>query len=175
MRWRRIAGLVGLVPCAALLAACASGPGLSSVASYGQANAFSPAGYTEKQVDDTHYQVTATGTAATPKDRIEKIARARAAQIAVEQRMKYYKVANVQYGIACSKGHDFYKGGSTPAGSRPTVLIDVVYAKEPSDPTFVSAAESYEALSGELANEVVAPEAKAAAQQETRAGCGEKA
>jgi hypothetical protein len=175
MRWRLIAALVGMVPAAALLAACAGGPGLGSVASYGQSNMMSPAGYAEKQVDDTHYQVTATGTEATPKDRVEKIARARAAQIAVEQRMKYYKVASVQYGIACTKGHDFYKGGSTPAGSRPTVLIDVVYAKEPTDPTFVSAAESYEALSGELANEVVPPEAQAAAEQETRAGCGQKA
>jgi hypothetical protein len=55
------------------------------------------------------------------------------------------------------------------------VLIDVVYAKAPPDSTFVSAAESYEALSGELANEAVPTEAKAAAEQETRAGCGAKA
>ncbi len=175
MRWRFFAGLVGSTSCAALLGACAAMPDMTSVASYGASNVMSPSGYSEKQLDDTHYQVTATGTEATPKDRIEKIARARAAQIAVEQRMKYYKVASVQYGIACSKGHEFYKGGSTPPGSRPTVLIDVVYAKQPPDPTFVSAAESYEALSGELANEVVAPEAKAAAEQESRAGCGQKA
>ncbi len=177
MRWRTFAGLVALVPGAALLAACAGGPGglgLTSVASYGASNAFSPAGYSEKQIDDTHYQVMATGTEATPKDRIEKIARTRAAQIAVEQRMKFYKVAGVQYGIACTKGHDFYKGGSTPAGSRPTVLVDVVYAKEQTDPTFVKAEESYQALSGELANEDIPPEAKAAARQESRAGCGDK-
>jgi hypothetical protein len=114
MRWTNFAGLAGLTACAALLGACASGTGglgLTSVASYGASNALSPSGYSEKQIDDTHYQVTATGTEATPKDRIEKIARARAAQIAVEKRMKFYKVANVQYGISCTKGHEFYKGG----------------------------------------------------------------
>ena len=52
-------------------------------------------------------------------------------------------------------------------------MLDVVYAKEPVDPTFVSTAESYAALSGELASEVVPPEAKAAAEQEARAGCGQ--
>jgi len=167
--------LAALLPSIVLLGACASMPDLKPVASYGQSNMMSPAGYWEKQIDDTHYQVTAAGTEATPKGRVEKIARARAAQIAVEKRMKYYKVASVQYGIACSKGHEFYKGGSTPAGSRPTVLIDVVYAKETADPSFVSAAESYESLSGELANEAVPADAKVAAEQETRAACGQRA
>jgi hypothetical protein len=50
----------------------------------------------------------------------------------------------------------------------------VKYAKEQTDPTFMKAEESYQALSGELANEDIPPEAKAAARQETRAGCGEK-
>jgi hypothetical protein len=171
MRRRNAAGLTILLPCAALLGACA-GTDLKPIASYGQANALSPSGYSEKQVSDTQYQVTATGTDATPKERIEKIARARAAQIGVEQRLKYYKVSSVQFGVACSKSHEFYKGGSIPSGSRQTVLLDVVYAKEPTDPTFVSTKDSFEALSGELNNEVVPPEAKAAAQQESHAGCG---
>jgi hypothetical protein len=167
--------LAALLPSVILLGACASIPDLKPVASYGQSNALSPAGYWENKIDDTHYQVTATGTDATPKDRVEKIARARAAQIAVENKMKYYKVASVQHGLSCKKGHDFYKGGSTQASARPTVLVDVVYAKDTADPTFVSAAESYETLSGDLANEVVPADAKVAAEQETRAACGQGA
>ena len=51
----------------------------------------------------------------------------RAAQIAVENKMKFYKVASVQYGVSCKKGHEFYKGGAIQPSARPTVLIDVVY------------------------------------------------
>jgi hypothetical protein len=133
----------------------------------------SPSGYSETKVSDNQYQVQATGTEATPKGRIEKIARARAAQIGVEQKMKFYKVSSVQFGVTCSKGHEFYKGGQTRPGSRQTVKLDVVYAKEPVDPSYVSTKESYEALNGELSNEVIPPDAKAAAEQEARAGCGQ--
>ncbi len=51
--------------------------------------------------------------------------------------------------------------------------LDVVYAKEAVDPSYVSAKESYDALNGELSSEVVPAEAKAAAEQEARAGCGQ--
>jgi hypothetical protein len=174
MRRINAAGFFAILPCAALLGACA-GTDLTPIAAYGASNALSPSGYNEMKVSDTQYQVTATGTEATPKARIEKIARARAAQIGVENRMKYYKVSSVQFGVACNKAHEFYKGGATPPGSRQTVLIDVVYAKAPTDATFVSTAESYDALSSELANETIPPEAKAAAQQEALAGCGKPA
>jgi hypothetical protein len=170
MRWRYVGGLLAL-PCAALMGACA-GADLKPVASFGAANALMPSGYTETKISDTQYQVGAAGTEATPKARIEKIARARAAQIGVEEKLKYYKVTNVQYGIKCSKKHEFYKGGATAPGSRQTVLLDVVYAKQQVDPSYISAAESYEALNNELNSEVIPPEAKAAAEQEARAGCG---
>ena len=170
MRRRFTAGLT-LLPCVVLLGACAGGD-LTPVASLSASNVLSPSGYSDTKVSDTQYQVKATGTEATPKARIEKIARARAAQIAIEEKMKYYKVANVQYGIACQKKHEFYKGGTTADAARQTVVLDVVYAKTPADPSFVSAAESYDALNNELTSEVVPPEAKAAAQQEARASCG---
>jgi hypothetical protein len=141
------------------------------VASLSAANALAPSGYSETKVSVSEYQVRATGTEATPKARIEKIARARAAQIGMEQRLKYYKVASVEFGIVCSKKHEFYKGGTTSAGSRQTALINVVYAKEPTDPSFVSTKESYETLNSELDNEVIPAEAKAAAEQEAHAGC----
>ena len=170
MQRRNAGGSLFMIPCVVLLGACA-GTDLKPVASLSAANALAPSGYSETKVSDTQYQVLATGTEATPKARIEKIARARAAQIGMEQRLKYYKVASVEFGIVCSKKHEFYKGGATTAGSRQTALIDVVYAKEPVDASYVASAASYEALNGELNSEVIPAEAKAAAEQEARAGC----
>jgi len=158
--------------CAGLLGACA-GADLSPVASLSASNAFAPSGYSETKVSDTQYQVKATGTEATPKSRIEKIARARAAQIAVEQKMNFYKVASISYGVKCTKGQALYKGGSTAGGARQTVQIDVLYAKEPADEGYVSAKESFEMLSAELTSETIPPEAKTQAEQEARAGCGQ--
>ena len=133
----------------------------------------SPSGYSETKVSDTQYQVQAAGTEATPKARIEKIARARAAQIGVEEKMKFYKVASVQYGVACQKAHEFYKGGTT---SREAARQSCSTSSTPrSRRTRLSSAPrtATTALSGELASEEVPPEAKAAAEQEARAGCGQ--
>lgn len=170
MQRRNAGGSLLVIPCIVLLGACA-GVDMKPVASLSAANALAPSGYSETKVSDSEYQVRATGTEATPKARIEKIARARAAQIGMEQKLKYYKVASVEFGIVCSKKHEFYKGGTTSAGSRQTALINVVYAKEPTDPSFVSAKESFETLNNELDNEVIPAEDKAAAEQEAHAGC----
>ena len=171
MRKAKIAIHVVLVPCAILLSACA-GTDLKPVASFGASNALSPSGYAETKISDTQYQVKATGTEATPKARIEKIARARAAQIGVEEKLKYYKVTGVQYGVVCDKKHEFYKGGATASGSRQTVLVDVVYAKDPVDSSYLSTKESFDSLNGELEAEVVQVDQKATAEEESRTGCG---
>ena len=170
MQRRNAGGSLLAIPCVVLLGAC-GGVDMKPVASLSASNALAPSGYSETKVSDSQYQVRATGTEATPKARIEKIARARAAQIGMEQKLKYYKVSSVEFGIVCSKKHEFYKGGTTSAGSRQTALINVVYAKEPTDPSFVSAKESFETLNNELNSEVIPAEAKAAAEQEAQAGC----
>jgi hypothetical protein len=160
--------------CAALLGGCSALPQMTDpVASFGASNVFSKAGYDQTKLDDTHFKVTGTGTQATPKERVEKIARARAAQIGVEEHLKYFKVASVQHGVKCSKRQDGYKSEAMPAASYPTVVLEVVYAQEPADPGFASSVDAYAALTGELASEAVAPEAKAIAIQEARAGCGQ--
>jgi hypothetical protein len=157
---------------ALLLCACA-GADLKPVASFGASNALSPSGYSESKLSDTQYQVKATGTEATPKARIEKIARARAAQIGVEQRLKYYKVTNVQFGVVCDKKHEFYKGGATASGARQSVLVDVTYSKEPLDATYLNAKDSFASLNGELESEAIPVDQKVSAEQESRAACGQ--
>jgi hypothetical protein len=173
--WRRIVPRIAAVwCCAGALGAC-SGTSLLTqpIASYGESNAFAPAGYSQTKVDDTHYQVRATGTEATPRQRVEKIARARAAQIGVEEKLRYFKVASVQHAVKCSKRQAGYKAQDSPPSSRPTVVLDVVYAKDWADPSFAEAAPAFDALSSELAGEIVDAEAKTRAAQELRASCGQ--
>ena len=171
---RRIPRIAAVWCCVAALGACSGMPLLTQpIASYGESNAFAPAGYSQTKVDDTHYQVRATGTEATPRQRVEKIARARAAQIGVEEKLKYFKVASVQHAVKCSKRQAGYKGQDSLPSSRPTVVLDVVYAKDRADPSFAEAAPAFDALNSELAGEIVDAEAKALAAQELRASCGQ--
>ena len=77
---RKTALYVGLCLTSAPLAGCSSLSAMTSftppVADFTAASVFSPVGYNQTKIDDTHYQVQASGTEATPKDRVEKIARA---------------------------------------------------------------------------------------------------
>jgi hypothetical protein len=167
-------GLLACLSSFAALGACSSLPHLDPpVASYGASNVFSPSGYSETKVDDTHYQVKATGTEGTPTARLEKIARARAAEIGVEGHLKYFKVTSVQPSLTCAKKQAGYKSQTQPPSGRPVVVVDVTYANEALDAGFASSAESFQALNSQIGGEVVAPEASAAAIQETRAGCGQ--
>lgn len=143
------------------------------VAEFTAASVFSPAGYTQTKIDDTHYQVQASGTEATPKERVEKIARARAAEIGVDERMKFFKVTSVEHSITCGKRQEGYKSTATPSSARPSVVLDVVYAKDTADPTFQSSADTLSTLKTDLAAEQVAPEVRAVAIQETRESCAE--
>ena len=165
-------------PCAlsaaVTISACSSLPQLGPpVTAYSAWNVFSPSGYSEQKIDDTHYKVKATGTEATPTARLEKIARARAAEIGVEEKQQFFKVTSVQPAFSCAKAQADYKSGGTGRSSRPVVVPDVAYAHERTDPGFVSSTETFKALSSEIAGEAVPPEASAAAVQQTHAGCGQ--
>ncbi len=172
---RRTAHIVVLCTSSALIAGCSGLNSLTSlsppVADYSAASVFSPAGYSQTKIDDTHFQIQAAGTEATPKQRVEKIARARAAEIGVEQKMKFFKVTNVQQGTSCGKRQEGYKTPSTPATAHPSVVLDVVYANDTVDPTYQNSADALAALKTDLAAEEVAPEARAVAIQETRTSC----
>jgi hypothetical protein len=168
------AGRLCALSAAVTISACSSLPQLGPpVTAYSAWNVFSPSGYSEQKIDDTHYKVKATGTEATPTARLEKIARARAAEIGVEEKQQFFKVTSVQPAFSCVKAQAGYKSGGSGPSSRPVIVLDVVYAFERIDPGFVSSAETFKALSSEIAGEVVPPEASAAAVQQTHAGCGQ--
>jgi hypothetical protein len=115
--------------------------------------------------------VQASGTEATPKDRVAKIACARAAQIGVDEKLKFFKVTSVQHSIICNRRQEGYKTTSTPASAQPSVVLDVVYAKDTTDPSFQSSEETLNTLKTDLAAESAAPESRAAAVQETLESC----
>jgi hypothetical protein len=166
----RLSGFAGAIS----IAACSSLPQLGApIADYSAANLLSQSGYSQEMVDENHYKVRATGTEATPAPRLEKIARARAAEIGVEGKKKYFKVTGVQPSYKCAKGTTSYKGGGTTSSSRPVIALDVVYAAEPSDQGFLSSAETFKALTAELSAEAVPADATAAAIQQSKAACGQ--
>jgi hypothetical protein len=162
------------MPCALLLAGCAGG-GLSlgggGMAPYSAANAIYPVGYSERSIDATHYEVKASGTDTTTRERVEKIALARAAEIGVEQRLGYFRVASVTHGAACTKKTGGHKVGETQATYHPTVVLDVYYSKTP-EPDHRPSADTLAQVKAELDSDQTPPEAKAAAAAQIRAECG---
>ena len=172
---RRPISAVALAAALTTLAAC-GGPGVisaPSVATYMRSNAFVLAGYSEKTIDDTHYEVRANGTAGTPRARVEKIAMARAAEIGVEGKLRYFKVAGVRHGVQCGKKQEIYKGTPQKALHYPTVMLDVQYAKgnAPPDASWQVAADSHAKLLAELKGEAVVAEDAVAASEEIKAQC----
>ncbi len=156
---RRSARLIALCCSSVLIGGCS---GVTSLTSLSQpvvtaANAFSPVGYSQTRIDDTHFQVQASGTDATPTARVEKIARARAAEIGVEQKLKFFKVASVERGIICSKRQEGYKSTATPASAHPSVVLDVCYAQDAADPAYQNSADVLASLKTDLAAEEIAP------------------
>lgn len=154
-------------------AGCSSGglPGVY-VANYQAANAIMPIGHSYTLVGERHYKVSAAGTAQTPRERVEKIATARAAEIGVEQKLPYFKIANASHGVSCREKKKNAKVGDLPAAAYPTVTLDVLYSKTADDASFQRAADAFTQLKGELDAEVVTPETAAATASATNAQCG---
>ena len=160
----------------AMLGACAGPiPTIGSpVAGYTRSNAFLLAGYSEKSIDTTHYEVSANGTQATPKARVEKIAMTRAAEIGVEGKQRYFRVVSVQHGMRCGKKQELYKGPTQPALRYPTVTLDVIYANgaAPPDASWQVSADAHARLAEELRTEAVASDESVAVAADVKGQCG---
>jgi len=157
------------------LTACNNGglAGLSlvPVATYTASNMISPGGHSERVIGDYHYAVRATGTTNTPRARVEKIAMARAAEIGVEQKQKFFKVQSVNHSVSCRDKRVTGRGDKIPSERRPLVDIDVVYAQQPLDPSYRSSSDTFKALSTELEAEVVPADAQQQAEAEVAQQC----
>lgn len=138
------------------LAGCASG--FESIATgplaYQHANLISQAGYSESQIGPDRYRVRVKGPANTPRERMEKIAATRAAEIGKDNKLGYFKVESVEHKTECET---FKPGPKAPGStSAPKTLAyavttaDVSYAKSPPDPTYLEARTSFDQFRAEL-------------------------
>ncbi|MBR2534890.1 MAG: hypothetical protein IKE66_02340 [Hyphomicrobium sp.] len=175
---RVIAGLGVLVATGLAAAGCGSdlGGGLqpNTVTAYEAASAFSSTGHHVADLGGGRYRVTATGSAATPKARVEKIAMARAAEFGVENNGKYFQPAAPQFSIRCGKREYLEKGEkkTLPVRGYTVVQVDVAYSNTQTDPSYRAAKDVSETLKAELQGEQVADEARQAATAEVTAQCG---
>lgn len=154
-------------------AAGAGAGSLASVTSYASANAIITTGYSDREIAADHFEVRVKGSTVTPAARLEKIAMARAAEIAVDRRFKYFKTGPYAHGVSCKEAKDIsHKGGRAAAERAPVVAVDVVYANDVLDAGYSPAAATFERLSAELAAESVTAEEKTAAASSVQAKCG---
>lgn len=175
----RFSAVAGFAIALSALAACSGPSALSgalsgaAVAAYTRSNSIVVAGYSEKAIDPTHYEVRATGTDSTPKARVEHIALARAAEIGIEGKMRYFKIENIRHGVQCGKKQESYKAKPLPAFHYPTVTLDVAYANgaAPPDASWLVAADSFAATTAELNGQSFAAEDTAATAAAVKAAC----
>jgi hypothetical protein len=147
---------------------------VDTVTAYEAASAFSPTGHHVEELADGRYRITATGSAATPKSRVEKIAIARAAEFGIESNQKFFQTSVPQISIRCGKREYLEKGEKRrlPARGYSVVEVDVVYANTATDPSFRPVRDASRALQTELQTEVITPEAKTEAARNVNAQCG---
>lgn len=160
--WSAATGGRGMMAAAAvLLAGCSQGVGgLGSIGSIGPAtvayqhsNMMMATGYTEELLGPDRYRITVTGYAHTPRERLEKIAQTRAAEIGTEMKLGAFKIENVALATKCEKykvGVEKGGVGQQKAELYNVLTADVVYAKVPPDTSYVSAKEAFPQLKAEL-------------------------
>jgi len=176
--WPRPTLTAALIAATVGLGACGANMGdfsASSIASYQAASIFTPSnGYSVSANADGSLHVTAAGPPATPADRLEKIALARAAEYGNERHAKTFKATPPQTSIRCGKTKISTKEGQVnvrPVDYR-VVAIDVTYDADSQGPGVQQIHGTADALKAEIASQSVPPDVQAAATQEVAQRCG---
>lgn len=158
------------------LAGCSSG-GFRGIAQgplpYQHSNAIAPAGYSESQIAPDRYRIEVKGPVNTPRERLEKIAATRAAEIGKDQKLGFFKIDAVQHGTHCEKYVVGKRPDGTGSGARSVAYAiataDVSYAKTPPDPSYLNATTAFDQYRAELDQDRSAP---APAEPAAAAQCG---
>ncbi len=99
------------------------------------------------------------GNPASPRAHLEKIATIRAAEIGMEQRLRYFKVESMALSETCSPATEGnHKSGKTNEVRTKYLTAEVAYAKAPADATYLESKKTFEDLRPTLDTEPVIPE-----------------
>lgn len=172
--------LICVLAICAVLAACSDGAapiltagGLGSPTGYWHANAIVKSGFSETELSPDSLRVRVEGTGSTPRARIELIARARAAELGVERKGKFFKPGPAAYSVVCEDGKVLaHKSGKSLPVAAPVVEVDVVYAKSQVDPSYLPSAETFATLTRALNAQTFDAESRQASAAEVKAACG---
>jgi hypothetical protein len=167
---------------AAILQGCASsndgiglgfggGPGVTA---YQEANAVAPQGYQVASNDAGGARVTATGSAATPNERLLKIALAQAAAYGAERNKKTFRIGEPVYSTRCGKTMVSERGNtrSIAPNDYRVVVIDATFGGASADPADKPTKETSQALIAELQAETIPLETQAALVAQLKQACG---
>lgn len=145
------------------LSACSAGmPGLAPGAlPYQRSNAIVTTGFKETEVAPNQYRIEVVGNANTPRERLEKIAATRAAEIGTENRLGYFRIDGVELATRCEQytvGGQRGGSGTEKRRQQHTVLTaNVTYTKQPADPSYVEAKTAFPQYRAELDQDPSAP------------------
>lgn len=128
--------------------------------SYSASNAIVSAGYSETQLAPDHYRIEITGYPTTPKERMEKMAATRAAEIGMENRLGYFKINGVEQSTRCKKftaGAQRGTGGEERKVEYVVLTADVTYTKQPPDAGYIQAKTAFDQYKAELDADTAPP------------------
>lgn len=156
MRWPNMRH-AGLALALSLTGCSGGGEGLGPVGSLGpstvpyqRSNAIARIGYQESQLAPDRYRIEVTGYPNTLPSQLEKIATTRAAEIGRENRLRYFKIDNLQHGTHCTPKRSTHRGGGHSEINYRILTADVSYAQAPADPGYLESRPAFEQLRAEL-------------------------
>lgn len=133
------------------LTACSSsegGGGIGAIGSIGGAsvpyqhsNAIMTSGYSETVIAPDRYRIEVKGPGGASRERFEKIATARAAEIGRDQRLGHFRIEGMQVASSCQNFRAMGKAGASTNTPEKTLTYavltaEVSYAKNTTDPTY---------------------------------------
>lgn len=143
------------------LTACSSsdggGSGIGAIGSIGGAsvpyqhsNAIMTSGYSETVIAPDRYRIQVKGPGGASRERFEKIATARAAEIGRDQRLGHFRIEGMQVASSCQNFRAMGKAGTAANAPEKTLTYailtaEVSYAKNTTDPTYRSS-KDFDAL-----------------------------
>jgi hypothetical protein len=152
-----------------LFAGCSAGvSGISGLSGLGPgklpyqaSNAIMSAGYSEAALAPDHYRIEVMGYPTTSRERMEKIAATRAAEIGKDNRLGYFKINSVEQTTRCKKFTAGGQRGGVGSEERKLAFLvltaDVTYTKSPPDTTYVEAKTVFDQYRAELDADVTPP------------------